>query len=149
MIRPAHAADAAALAQLHTACFSPRGERVWEEAEWRELLEQSSTLCLMTDTDPPIAALLINHAGDEADIITIMTNPSSRRSGNAAALLGHAEKLLSERGCTRLVLEVAADNHPALALYRNWGFAQVGERRDYYRREGAAPTDALVLAKPI
>lgn len=46
----------------------------------------------------------------------------------------------------RLFLEVAEDNRAALALYRSLGFSEVGRRKRYYERPGAAAVDALVLA---
>jgi len=39
-------------------------------------------------------------------------------------------------------LEVAASNLPAQALYRQFGFAPVGVRRNYYEKTGE---DALIL----
>ena len=43
-----------------------------------------------------------------------------------------------------IFLEVAADNAPGQALYRGFGFAEVGRRRDYYERN-IGRVDALVL----
>jgi ribosomal-protein-alanine N-acetyltransferase len=46
------------------------------------------------------------------------------------------------RGSDSITLEVRASNKPALALYRRFGFAPSGVRKDYYKD----PTeDALVL----
>jgi len=52
-------------------------------------------------------------------------------------------------GATRLFLEVAADNQPALGLYAKLGFTEVGRRNAYYERAGADPVAALQLAKHL
>ncbi len=39
-----------------------------------------------------------------------------------------------ERGAATLTLEVRAGNEPAQAMYRRFGFAPAGIRRNYYRR---------------
>jgi ribosomal-protein-alanine N-acetyltransferase len=43
-----------------------------------------------------------------------------------------------------VILEVAADNPAARALYARAGFREVGRRRNYYRRP-ARRADALIL----
>ena len=46
------------------------------------------------------------------------------------------------RGTTALTLEVRAGNEPAKALYRRFGFAPAGIRKDYYAEVGE---DALIM----
>jgi [ribosomal protein S18]-alanine N-acetyltransferase len=41
---------------------------------------------------------------------------------------------------------VAADNIPALVLYKKLGFQEAGRRKAYYQRPGAPSEDALTLA---
>lgn len=48
----------------------------------------------------------------------------ARRSGVAGALLDAARDVALAEGATRLVLETAADNFPAQALYRGAGWTQ-------------------------
>ena len=48
-------------------------------------------------------------------------------------------------GAARLVLEVATDNAPALALYRRRGFVRIGVRKAYYKRPDGA-IDAEIMA---
>jgi ribosomal-protein-alanine N-acetyltransferase len=43
-----------------------------------------------------------------------------------------------------VTLEVAIDNHAAIALYEKHGFGTVGKRANYYQRDGYR-CDALVM----
>lgn len=88
---------------------------------------------------------LLRVAGDEAELLTLAIAPEARRKGLARRLLAQGLARAQARGATRCFLEVAADNSAALALYRVAGFAEVGQRRGYYRAPGRAPVDALVL----
>jgi ribosomal-protein-alanine N-acetyltransferase len=54
----------------------------------------------------------------------------------------------ASRGSARLILEVAADNAAALALYRAAGFTEIGRRADYYHRADGRMT-ALVMARAV
>jgi [ribosomal protein S18]-alanine N-acetyltransferase len=81
-------------------------------------------------------------AGTTADVQTIAVAERSQRDGVGALLL---EALVAEarrRGCEALLLEVRAANEPALALYRKFGFAELGVRRGYYQ---PGNIDAVVM----
>ncbi|HEY3843326.1 MAG TPA: ribosomal protein S18-alanine N-acetyltransferase [Acidimicrobiales bacterium] len=79
---------------------------------------------------------------DEAHITTIATAPAHQRSGVASALIIDGIRTLLASGVKHLSLEVAANNEPAQALYRRFGFAPVGVRKNYYPVTGE---DALVM----
>lgn len=81
---------------------------------------------------------------DEAEILTIGTDPSMRRQGLASRLLAHLESWARGRGAAAMFLEVASTNHAACALYLSRGYREVGKRSGYYRI-GADRVDALVL----
>ena len=51
-------------------------------------------------------------------------------------------------GATTLLLEVRPSNAKALAMYRHFGFAQIGVRRGYYPA-ASGREDALVLTHPL
>ncbi len=59
--------------------------------------------------------------------------PELRRLGVGGALLGAALDIAARCGAAQAVLEVRASNLPAKLLYERFGFAVVGERRNYYR----------------
>jgi ribosomal-protein-alanine N-acetyltransferase len=63
-------------------------------------------------------------------------------------VLGALATEAAHRGVRRLVLEVARNNHPALALYAREGFVEIGVRSGYYRQAGGL-VDAIVLARMI
>ncbi|MEN8723706.1 MAG: GNAT family N-acetyltransferase [Alphaproteobacteria bacterium] len=146
MIRHATDSDADALATLHRRCFAPRGERVWPAAEWAALFTNRATHCLVVDEDRLVGALLMQIGGDCADIITIMTDPAKQQSGIGRALLDAGMAHLPPLGVSRLMLEVAADNLAARALYTRAGFLPIGTRPHYYKRSGTDRVDALLLA---
>ena len=79
---------------------------------------------------------------DEAHITTIATAPAYQRAGVATALIIDGIRTLLPSGVKHLSLEVASNNEPAQALYRRFGFAPVGVRKNYYPVTGE---DALVM----
>jgi ribosomal-protein-alanine N-acetyltransferase len=80
--------------------------------------------------------------GDEAHVTTIATAPDHQRRGVASTLLIDGIHTLLPLGVKHLSLEVAANNAAAQTLYRRFGFAPVGVRKNYYPVTGE---DALVM----
>lgn len=131
-----------ALAALHAAAFAP--ERGWTATEIADL---AATGALVAD-DADRGFALISFAADEAELLTIAVAEDARGVGIGAALLEGAGGEAAKNGATRILLEVAADNAAAMALYRKSGFEKIGRRPRYYRRaEGRI--DALMLAKAL
>jgi ribosomal-protein-alanine N-acetyltransferase len=79
---------------------------------------------------------------EEAHITTIATAPTYQRSGVATALIIDGIRTLVVSGVKHVSLEVAAGNEPAQNLYRRFGFAPIGVRKNYYPVTGE---DALVM----
>ena len=79
---------------------------------------------------------------DEAHMTTIATAPAYQRNGVAIAMIVDALHTLRAGGVRHISLEVAANNRPAQALYRRFGFAPVSVRKNYYPVKGQ---DALVM----
>ena len=83
------------------------------------------------------------HIIDEGDINNIGILPDKRRKGYASLLLNELIKYMENEKLACLNLEVRASNAPAIALYKKFGFYEVGVRKNYYQgRE-----DALLLRR--
>jgi len=142
----AQADDATLLAALHGACFDPG----WSTVDLARLLAMPGALGLIArQNGRPAAFLLIRSAADEAEILTIATQPDARRQGLGAKLIEAALDLLRKDGISRLMIEVADSNEAALALYRKIGFAAVGRRQAYYERADGRREDAAIMRKDI
>jgi ribosomal-protein-alanine N-acetyltransferase len=131
-----------ALARLHAAAYDR--DRPWTAEEFASLLALPGTVLLGDGR----AFLLGRVVLDEAEVLTLATDPGHRRQGLAAALLSAFEAGARDRGAVHAFLEVAEDNLPARALYEGRGYAEVGRRRAYYARPDGAVA-ALVLARPL
>lgn len=82
---------------------------------------------------------------EEAQILNVAVAPDSRGRGIARRLLEHAIGIAQEKGAEFMALEVRASNSPAIALYRQLGFTEVGVRARYYD----SIEDAILMEKPL
>ena len=85
---------------------------------------------------------------DEEELLLFAVDPAFRRRGLGESLLRSFADAARQRGARRLILEMRKGN-PAEALYRRFGFGQIGERRDYYRVPDGGRIDALTFASDL
>ncbi|MDR0378807.1 MAG: ribosomal protein S18-alanine N-acetyltransferase [Candidatus Accumulibacter sp.] len=85
---------------------------------------------------------------DEAHLLNIGVDEKRQGAGFGARLLRHAMEVAWRNGAGTLLLEVRPSNERALALYRHFGFRQIGIRRGYYPAV-VGREDALVLAHAL
>ncbi len=138
------AAHGAVIAALHAGCF----DKPWNTEAITRLIRPPigfGFLACRRSTPPlPLGLVLCRVAGGESEILSLGVSPPHRRGGVGALLLDAAAGGASERGASRLFLEVAETNGAAIALYSEKGFRRVGLRPDYFDFPGAR-CDALVL----
>ena len=72
------------------------------------------------------------------DVQTIAVRRDHHGTGLGGVLLDTLLTEAQERGCAEVILEVRADNTPAIALYIKRGFVQIAERPRYYQDGVAA-----------
>ncbi len=135
-VRVATVADAPAIAVVEAvAAATP-----WDAEAVGVWLAGDTTVCLVAG-DPIVGHVIASVVLDSAEILSLAVHPAHRRRGVARALLSALTKSWRQRGVRQGLLEVRADNTPALALYAGLGWVECAIRRRYYR-DG---THALVM----
>ena len=79
---------------------------------------------------------------DDAHVTTLAVDPVLHRRGIGSRLLVAMAGDAIERGARHLTLEVRMSNLPAQELYRKFGFAPAGVRKNYYVETNE---DALIM----
>ncbi len=82
---------------------------------------------------------------DEAELLDITIVPEYQRRGRGSVLLEQLLAVARSHGAMRMLLEVRPSNESGLALYRRFGFAEIGRRRAYYHGK----EDAIVMAREL
>ena len=129
--------------RLERLCFS----RPWNRRMLAEELENQCAAFLVAEEADTGAVL--GYAGllvvaDEGYITNVAVFPEYRRCGIAAGILEVYLNFAQANGLAFLTLEVRPTNEAAIALYRRFGFEEVGRRRNYY---DLPKEDALILTR--
>jgi ribosomal-protein-alanine N-acetyltransferase len=86
---------------------------------------------------------------DETHLLNLTVAPPFQRQGHARAMLDELVRWSLDRAAVRLWLEVRESNHRAQALYRRYGFRELGLRRGYYPAGPAGREIAVVMSLEI
>lgn len=70
---------------------------------------------------------------DEADIMNVVVRKDFRNQGVGTILLQNLINIAKELALSSITLEVMEENYPAIHLYKNFGFEQIGIRKNYYK----------------
>lgn len=124
------------------------GGNAWSaETFWSELAAPGRWYVLAEED-----GRLLGYAGSavrgvDADVQTVAVHPDAQGRGTGGVLLRALVDRASRTGARSLLLEVRADNAPAIALYARHGFERIAVRRRYYQPEDV---DAHVMRlRPI
>lgn len=108
------------------------GHEQWSERSWLgELLGDGRTV-LLARRHVPVGVITLQTVGDVADLHRLVVAPHHRRQGVGEILVVAGLRAVRHAGARSVLLEVAYDNDPAIALYQRLGFEQLTARDDYY-----------------
>ncbi|MBO7238313.1 MAG: GNAT family N-acetyltransferase [Elusimicrobiaceae bacterium] len=128
--RRALVSDAAALAAVERTQPQAAG---WGEAGFiGELPQACAVIWCAEENGQVIGFIAARAAADSAEILNVAVQAGQLRRGIAKALLREVLNDLKEQGVRHVTLEVAQDNLPACALYKQAGFAMFNTRKDFY-----------------
>ena len=142
MIRAAGPRDVDTLESIERASF---GADAWSVGQLRSELQDDRIVLVHVDEFGVQGYASIRLFVPEAELMRIGVGMGSRRQGVGSRLLDAVEDAARARGADRMLLEVASDNEPALALYRRAGYRETGRRPRYYR-SGA---DAVLMDRDL
>ena len=116
----------------------------WSASLFLSELAQGSTRRYTVGTIGPI---VVGYAGlmmveEDGHITTLTVDPGWHHRGIGTVLLADMARAARPLGVRHLTLEVRVGNAPAQALYRRFGFAPVGVRKNYYAETGE---DAIIM----
>ena len=142
-IVPMNADHLEELEKLERLCFS----RPWSRKMLAEELENQCAAFLVAQDSA--TGQVVGYAGllvmaDEGYITNVAVFPAYRRRGVAAKLISVFENFARGNKLAFLTLEVRPSNAAAIALYKGFGFEEVGRRKNYY---DLPKEDALILTK--
>lgn len=140
-------ADLEAVMQVMGDSFDPAYGEAWTSAQCAGLMPMPGVwLSLARSGDNVVGFALGRIVLKEAELLLLAVRQDGQRKGVGQMLLDRFILVATSRGADRLHLEVR-DGNPAMNLYLNAGFAEVGRRKNYYTGSDGQIYDALTLTR--
>ena len=99
------------------------------------------TLWYLEGRSEPIGYIAFRLCGDEAELYKIAVLPEMRKNGYARKMMEYMTERSRSGKAERILLEVRENNTAAVSLYKRFGFAVDGVRKNYYKN----PTENAIL----
>jgi [ribosomal protein S18]-alanine N-acetyltransferase len=120
----------------------------WTKQNFMDCLKKDYYCLIQAHSDEISGFAIQSIALDEAHLLNIGVSSEKRRQGLGSDLLEKIIYASETMGSRKIFLEVRASNVAATNLYFDFGFKQIGIRKDYYRLpEGKE--DALLMSKNL
>lgn len=120
----------------------------WNLIQFENILKQKGyhVFGIQTHSKKLIGYIFIYYNQDYLELINIIVEKQMQRQGYGKLLLNTALRLAVKKGILKIILEVRATNHAAIAFYKSFGFIQIGTREKYYSDTNE---DALIYSKEV
>ncbi len=118
----------------------------WREDDYTRIFEGEgrTRLVLVAESAGEVLGFLVSGCvGPEWEVENVVVAEEVRRSGLGSKLLAELLDRARTERAESVFLEVRESNQAARGLYQKWGFAEIGNRRDYY----LAPVEDAVVYK--
>lgn len=131
------------------AAFDPAYGEAWTRRQVEDALLVGNCHYRIAEVlDEPAGFTLSRYGFEEEELLLIAVSPAFRRRRIGEQLLQQCKNDARLRGAKQLLLEMRSDN-PAIHLYRQNGFVQIGTRTNYYRTPDGNRLDAITFSCPL
>ena len=123
MIRPYEPADESAVIELWRRCglLAPQNN---PRADIARKMSVAPELFLVGTVDGEVVATaMAGYEGHRGWINYLAVAPHWQKSGHGREIMEEAERLLRERGCPKINLQVRSTNEAVIAFYQRLGFS--------------------------
>jgi ribosomal protein S18 acetylase RimI-like enzyme len=123
-IREFRASDEAAVIALWTACDLVRPWNDPHKDILRKLSHQPEMFLVGEEDGELVASVMAGYEGHRGWLNYLAVSPAYRNRSFGRQIVAEAERMLTERGCPKLNLQIRASNAAVIAFYARLGYAR-------------------------
>lgn len=117
----------------------------WTPSIFSDCIKVGYGCWVLSEKNKVLGYGLLSVSAGEGHILNLCISPERQRQGLGKRMMLHLIKECQRQRCDSVYLEVRVSNARAFELYKQLGFVQISERKDYYPATNGRE-DALVLS---
>ncbi|WP_426191163.1 ribosomal protein S18-alanine N-acetyltransferase [Massilia sp. DWR3-1-1] len=117
----------------------------WTRGNFVDSLASGYSAWTLHDGDALAGYFLLMLAVDEAHLLNVAVAGARQGQGIGRYLLDKVAACARGLGAESVLLEVRPSNLRALDVYRRYGFAEIGRRKNYYPAHNGQREEAIVM----
>ncbi len=140
-IRSMQEADLAAVMVNENAAY----DFPWSASIMASNQKRHYSIIFESDEGKILGHAILSTVADEASVLNIAVSPLAQRQRIGYQLMENILAHAADKKCLEVFLEVRESNRPAFTMYHQFGFNEVGLRKNYYPSHQGRE-DAILLA---
>jgi [ribosomal protein S18]-alanine N-acetyltransferase len=121
----------------------------WTRGNFIDALAAGYDAQVLSEGGQLLGYFIVMAGVDEMHLLNITVAPDAQGRGHARFMLGEIVALCRRATAQKLWLEVRGSNLRARAIYRRFGFDDIGLRKGYYPAPQGRREDAIVMGLPV
>ncbi len=144
LLRPMRVADLDVIMEIERRAYP----FPWTQGIFNDCLRAAYPAWVLHEADVLIGYGVLSVAAGEAHVLNVCVDPVVQGRGHGRRLFRALIEIAQGHGAQRVFLEVRPSNPPAIALYDDEGFNEIGRRPRYYPTQHGRE-DAIVMAREL
>ena len=120
----------------------------WSKGVMKDCINSGYQCIVVKQQDTIVGYAFLLVSLDEAHLLNMCIDQSAQGQGLGRKLLKYVENICRYNQSKTFLLEVRESNPIAYALYKSYGFKEIGLRKNYYRTL-IARENAIVMVKSL
>lgn len=121
----------------------------WSRGNFIDALAAGYDARLLCRDEQTIGYFVVMAGVDEMHLLNLSVAPAEHGQGHGRFMLDEIVALCGRASAQKLWLEVRGSNTRARAIYRRFGFTEIGLRKAYYPAARGQREDAIVMGLPV
>jgi len=120
----------------------------WSDGLFEQAVKSTKYCVVALEDDVIVGYAILSYVVGEAELLNICIAKAAQGKGYAKTLLQHVIDHATQKDNQDMYLEVRVTNAPAIHIYEQAGFNEIGRRKNYYATK-AGKEDAILMALPL
>ena len=110
-------------------------EKKWEKKDFNSFILNQYNIFILS-RPLPVGYIKARIIKNDIEIISILVDKKYKKKGIGKSMLNKLLNIAKKKQIQHIFLEVSVENKIAINLYKKFNFVKIGQRKNYYEKNG-------------